>query len=69
MKTLNAQPDHPLPQEGDVCLRCQRFWEAMRMPPKQLVALRRDGEIIRTENKGIPLLICPHCDGTLILND
>lgn len=59
----------PKPQAGDICTSCSKFWNAQNLPVKYLVhVFDEDGNAILTEVKKDEIIVCPHCDGQLILN-
>lgn len=65
MKTAFKHPD--MQEPGMACLSCLPFWKAQGLPPKILIALTKEnGEEIATDG-GIPIVVCPHCDGDWIL--
>lgn len=56
-----------LSQAGQVCKGCKDFWEAQKIPPKYLVhVFDEDGNPLKTDS-GIEIVVCPHCDGDVIL--
>jgi hypothetical protein len=56
-----------LPKAGDVCGNCQEFWQTQGLNPKRLVhVFDADGNPLATDS-GIEVIVCPHCDGDLIL--
>jgi hypothetical protein len=68
METILAEFENPFQQEGEVCWSCEPFWEEEKLGPKRMVAVRNaKGDIITTRNHNIEIVVCPHCDGDLIL--
>lgn len=68
MKTGFTDPFDGFQREGDICESCRPFWESQDLPPHKLVLLL-DGHHnpVYTDNLEIPIVICPHCDGSEIL--
>lgn len=69
-ETTFALPD-PLPfqEAGEVCLSCNAIWEH-HDPPKAskiMVAIELGDGTPVTTDYGIPIVICPWCDGDPIL--
>jgi hypothetical protein len=63
-----SAPKHKLPKAGDLCTSCAKFWRAQKLNPKYMVTVfDADGNPITTENN-LEVVICPHCDGDMILN-
>ena len=57
-----------LPVSGDLCQACHPYWRKRNMQPKYMVAVRNaDGNTMMTTG-GIPIVVCPHCDGNYILD-
>jgi hypothetical protein len=57
-----------LKDAGSLCQSCYKFWTHQGLEPKRLVHVRYEGgDEITTENHQIPIVICPHCDGDVIL--
>lgn len=59
-----------LPKAGDVCRGCKDFWERQNPPiqPRHMVhVFDADGNPLKTES-GIVIVVCPYCDGDLILS-
>ena len=56
-----------LAKAGDICESCAKFWRHQKLEPKRLVhVFDADGNVMQTEG-GRDIVICPHCDGDLIL--
>ena len=65
--TAQGHPDDHLQQAGETCLSCKDFWEDQNLPAKRMVnVVDARGNVIKTD-KGLPIVVCPHCDGELIL--
>jgi hypothetical protein len=65
--TMSAGAKKPLPQAGEVCSSCEPFWTSQKMGPKYLVhVFDPEGNPLKTDS-GIEIIVCPHCDGDLIL--
>ena len=62
MSTALQEPANPFQRPGEVCTSCQEFWTSQNLPPKHMVSL---GSF--TEEKAIEIVVCPHCDGDMIL--
>lgn len=57
-----------LPQAGEICESCRKFWESQNLQPKYLVhVFNSEGVEIRTDNEQLEIIVCPYCDGDLIL--
>jgi hypothetical protein len=57
-----------LADSGTTCEACKPFWTAQKLDPKLLVQVfHADGRPMLTEKKQIPIVVCPYCDGDLIL--
>lgn len=68
METVLSEPENPFQKEGEVCWSCQPFWDEEKSPPQHMVAVRNaQGDIITTRNHDIEIVICPYCDGDLVL--
>lgn len=53
---------------GSVCKDCYKFWAHQKLEPKRMVhVFHEDGRILETDNKKIPIIVCPWCDGDFIL--
>ena len=65
MKTAQSPDDH-FQNAGEPCESCRMFWEHQGLPPMTMVQLCDGDEIVTTEG-GIPIVICPRCDGDMIL--
>jgi hypothetical protein len=64
---MSARKRKPLPEAGDICQGCSKFWLARKLSPKRMVTVfNADGDPIKTE-KGLEIVVCPHCDGDTIL--
>lgn len=58
----------PFGKPGDVCETCKPFWLHQGMAPKRMVAVTNDDDqIMTTDVRGIPIVVCPYCDGDWIL--
>lgn len=49
-------------EPGQVCESCRAFWKAQNLPPQRMISLGKS-----TEERGIEIVVCPHCDGDTIL--
>jgi hypothetical protein len=57
-----------LKDAGAFCESCYKFWAHQSLEPKRLVhVFDEDGEPMLTVQHGIPIVVCPHCDGDVIL--
>lgn len=55
------------PKAGDLCQGCHKFWKQQGENPKYLVhVFDAEGNPVTTEG-GVEIVICPHCDGSAIL--
>jgi hypothetical protein len=53
---------------GGFCQDCYVFWTHQSLEPKRLVQVfYEDGKPMLTEKKQIPIVVCPYCDGDVIL--
>lgn len=60
-------PNKPLAKAGDICQSCRKFWEHRKLPIKRLVEVPKADSTVAHTDHGIPIVICPHCDGDAIL--
>jgi hypothetical protein len=57
-----------LADAGSLCASCYKFWAHQGLEPKRMVTVvHDDGRPMHTDAKHIPIVICPHCDGDIIL--
>lgn len=64
-QTAFKQPD--MQDAGEECESCRTYWEYQGLPPMIVVNLAKsNGEQICTDG-GIPIVVCPRCDGDWIL--
>ncbi len=56
-----------LAEAGDYCHSCDKFWAHQGLEFKRMMTvMTTDGKPMTTEAKHIPIIVCPHCDGTPI---
>lgn len=56
------QPPAPPGNPGDECESCRQFFESNGEPPRHLILLPD-----KFTDYGIPIVVCPFCDGEPIL--
>lgn len=62
METTLQQPENPFQKPGEICESCKEFWESQNLSPRTMVSIGKD-----TDERGIEIVVCPHCDGYTIL--
>lgn len=61
------KPHGRLQLAGEFCLSCKDFWDSQKLPLKRMVNVHDAHGEVMTTDEGIPIVVCPHCDGELIL--
>lgn len=57
-----------LAESESLCYSCYKFWTHQGLDPKRMVhVFQDDGRVMVTEVKKIPIIVCPWCDGDVIL--